>query len=122
MVVGAGPAGLATARELRRLGARPRVLERGPDLAHTWNNLYDSLTLHTGKHMSSLPGLRFGRDTPLFPGRDDFTAYLHRYARTFDIAPETAVTVVRAEPPGEGRPWRPRDNPTAPATRAAATR
>lgn len=106
MVVGAGPAGLATARELRRLGLPPRILERGPTLAHTWTRLYDSLTLHTGKHMSALPGLRFDRHVPLFPTRDDFLDYLRRYARTFDIEPETSTPVTRADPPDAIGPWR----------------
>src|SRR5690606_13339531 len=83
VVVGAGPAGLATTRELLRLGIRPRLLERGPALANTWVKLYDSLTLHTGKHMSALPGLRLPRDTPLFPTRDHFVEYLRRYATRF---------------------------------------
>lgn len=106
VVVGAGPAGLATTRELLRLGIRPRLLERGPALANTWVKLYDSLTLHTGKHMSALPGLRLPRDTPLFPTRDHFVEYLRRYATRFGIEPETDTPVLRAEPPEEGGPWR----------------
>lgn len=106
VVVGAGPAGLAVSRELRRLGIAPRILERGPVLAHTWTQLYDSLTLHTGKHMSALPGLRFGRETPLFPTRDDFLAYLRRYAARFQLEPETGTAVLRADPPADGGPWR----------------
>jgi putative flavoprotein involved in K+ transport len=106
VVVGAGPAGLATARELKRVGLAPRILERGPGLATTWVNLYDSLTLHTGKHMSALPGLRLRRGTPLFPTRDDFVDYLRRYADAFDLRPETKTPVTRAEPPTNGAPWR----------------
>jgi len=106
VVVGAGPAGLATARELQKRGIRPRVLERGPALAHTWVNLYDSLTLHTGKHLSTLPGLRFHRSTPLFPTRDHFIDYLQRYARTFDVPVETDSMVERATPPTNGGRWR----------------
>jgi thioredoxin reductase len=106
VVVGAGPAGLDTARELRRLGFEPRLLERGSELGHTWANLYDSLTLHTGKHMSTLPGLGFGRGTPLFPRRGDFLDYLRRYARTFGLSPETDTPVLRAVAPTGGEPWR----------------
>jgi thioredoxin reductase len=106
VVVGAGPAGLATARELQKRGIRPRLLERGPALAHTWVNLYDSLTLHTGKHLSTLPGMRFERSTPLFPKRDHFVAYLRRYAVTFGIAVEPDSAVERATPPMNGGRWR----------------
>ena len=80
IVVGAGPAGLATSRELTRAGVDHCVLERGDQVGHTWANLYDSLVLHTGRHLSALPGLAFPSGTPLFPPRRDFLDYLHRYA------------------------------------------
>ncbi len=75
VVIGAGPAGLATSRELGRRGVAHVVLERGDRIGYTWANLYDSLVLHTGKHMSALPGLRFPESTPLFPTRRDFVEY-----------------------------------------------
>ncbi len=83
VVIGAGPAGLATSAQLRQRGVEHRVLERGSSVGHSWRNLYDSLTLHTGKHLSALPGLRFDRAVPLFAPRNDFVDYLERYARTF---------------------------------------
>ena len=97
IVIGAGPAGLATSRELARRTVRHVVLERGDRLGHTWANLYDSLVLHTGKHLSSLPGLAFSRETPLFPARRDFLDYLDRYAATFGLPIETGADVTRVE-------------------------
>ena len=91
IVVGAGPAGLATSRELARAGVEHRVLERGDQVGYTWANLYDSLVLHTGRHLSALPGLAFPSGTPLFPPRRDFLDYLHRYASTFSLPIETVV-------------------------------
>jgi NADPH-dependent 2,4-dienoyl-CoA reductase/sulfur reductase-like enzyme len=85
VVIGAGPAGLATSRELAREKVDHVVLERGNSVGHTWANLYDSLVLHTGKHLSSLPGMRFPRETPLFPSRIAFLDYLHRYAAEFRL-------------------------------------
>lgn len=105
VIVGAGPAGLATARELIVRGITPRVLERAGQHGHTWRNLYDSLTLHTGKHMSALPGLRFPRRTPLFPSRADFCAYLDDYARRFHLPVETGADVIRVERGTGARPW-----------------
>jgi len=100
VVIGAGPAGLATSRELGRRGIDHVVLERGEALGHTWAHLYDSLVLHTGKHLSSLPGLPFPRTTRLFPSRHDFLHYLHEYARRFDLPVRTHAdveTVKRAD-------------------------
>jgi len=97
IVVGAGPAGLATSRELTRAGVDHCVLERGDQVGHTWAHLYDSLVLHTGKHLSALPGLAFPSATPLFPPRRDFLDYLHRYAGTFRLPIETSADVTRIE-------------------------
>ena len=94
MVIGAGPAGLATSRELTRAGLEHVVLERGEQVGETWANLYDSLVLHTARRLSALPGLAFPPSTPLFPGRNDFLQYLHRYAETFRVPVSTRTKVM----------------------------
>jgi cation diffusion facilitator CzcD-associated flavoprotein CzcO len=102
VVVGGGPAGLATSRELRRRRIAHVVLERGEAAGHCWMHLYDSLTLHTGKHLSTLPGMSFGRAVPIFPSRRDFVAYLHRYVEVFELPMETgrAVSAIERGPTG----------------------
>jgi cation diffusion facilitator CzcD-associated flavoprotein CzcO len=95
VVVGGGPAGLATSQQLRQHGVPYRVLERGDTVGYTWANLYESLTLHTGKHMSSLPGMPFPRSAPLFVSRQDFLEYLRSYAARFELAIETGCEVQR---------------------------
>jgi hypothetical protein len=97
IVIGGGPAGLATSRELSRRGIDHVVLERGPALGHTWANLYDSLILHTGKHLSALPGLPFPRPTELFPSRGAFLDYLHDYACRFHLPVRTESDVETVE-------------------------
>lgn len=84
LVIGAGPAGLATSQQLQSRGIDHVVFERG-SVGESWAHVYDSLTLHTGKHMSSLPGLRFPASTPLFLSKDDFLEYLHRYRSEFEL-------------------------------------
>jgi cation diffusion facilitator CzcD-associated flavoprotein CzcO len=93
LVVGAGPAGLATSRELSRAGVQHVVLERGGQIGQTWANLYDNLVLHTARRFSALPGLAFPSSTPRFPSRRDFLAYLHQYADTFRVPVETHAEV-----------------------------
>jgi len=97
VIVGGGPAGLATSAELRRRRVEHVVLERGDAAGHTWMNLYDSLTLHTGKHLSTLPGMSFDRRVPIFPSRRDFVAYLHRYVEVFELPIETGKMVTAVE-------------------------
>lgn len=104
IVIGAGPAGLATSWALGERGVDHVVLERGSAVGEAWRGLYDSLRLHTGKHMSALPGLPFPAATPLFPSRSDFVGYLERYAETFRLPVETGCAVARVEPAGDA--WR----------------
>ena len=91
MVVGGGPAGLAVSQQLGARGLSSVVLERGERAGWTWRHLYDSLRLHTGKHLSSLPGMPFPRRTPLFPSRLEFVAYLESYAARFRLPVRTGV-------------------------------
>lgn len=102
MVVGAGPAGLAVSQELKRRGISHRVLERGGTVGYTWANLYDSLVLHTGKWMSSLPGLPFPPHYPTFVSRADFLAYLVNYRDRFDLPVETGRPVSDLERTADG--------------------
>jgi indole-3-pyruvate monooxygenase len=104
LIVGAGPAGLATAACLRRRNIDALVLEAGPSLADAWRRHYDRLHLHTVKQQSQLPGLAFAEDLPRYPSRADFLAYLEAYAASFAIAPRTgeAVRRVRAADGGTG--------------------
>src|SRR5687767_3224337 len=99
LVIGAGPAGLASSRALTLTGARHLVLERGSRPGQTWADLYDSLVLHTARPLSALPGLPFAKGTGLFPKRQDFVAYLEQYATRFAVPLRThaLVTDLRRE-------------------------
>lgn len=101
VVIGGGPAGLATSAELRRRRIEHVVLERGDAAGYTWMNLYDSLTLHTGKHLSTLPRMSFDRRVPIFPSRRDFVAYLHRYVEVMELPIETGWPVTNLERDGD---------------------
>jgi cation diffusion facilitator CzcD-associated flavoprotein CzcO len=93
IVIGAGPAGLATSQQLKERGIEHLVLERGASVAESWGRVYDSLTLHTGKHMSALPGMRFERADPLFVPRATFLGYLNRYRERFTLPVQTGCEV-----------------------------
>ncbi|HET9980721.1 MAG TPA: NAD(P)-binding protein, partial [Ktedonobacterales bacterium] len=55
LIVGAGPAGLATAACLTRRKIPYRLFEAGDMPANTWRRLYDRLHLHTVRALSGLP-------------------------------------------------------------------
>lgn len=85
LIIGAGPAGLATSFELARAGVSHVVLERGPEVGHSWAHYYDSLVLHTTRSLSTMPGLSFPPGTGTFPTRRDMVAYLRTYASSFEL-------------------------------------
>jgi len=81
VVVGAGPAGLASAAELGRRGITATVLERSDAIASSWRGRYDRLRLNSSRPFSKLPRGRWLRGTPMFPSRDEMVSYLEGYAR-----------------------------------------
>jgi len=101
LIVGAGPAGLATAACLARRGVDALVLEAGPSLANSWRHHYDRLRLHTVKQQSQLPGFPFPKTLPRYPSRADVIDYLEAYAAHFGIAPRTGEPVRRVSADGD---------------------
>jgi cation diffusion facilitator CzcD-associated flavoprotein CzcO len=95
LIVGAGPAGLASAACLKQRGIDPLVLEAGASLANSWRHHYDRLRLHTVKQQSHLPGMPFAEELPRYPTRADVVAYLEAYAARFGITPRTSEAVRR---------------------------
>ena len=102
VVIGAGPAGLASAAELRRRGVPAVVLERGDGIASSWRGRYDRLRLNSSRWFSRLPGGRYARGTGIFPSRDEVVAYLEGYARDNALDVRLNTHVDRIDPQGQG--------------------
>jgi putative flavoprotein involved in K+ transport len=81
VVIGAGPAGLATAAQLQRRGVPVLLLERAGAVGAAWRGRYDRLRLNSSRPFSKLPGAGYPRGTGMFPSRDQVVAYLEDYAR-----------------------------------------
>ncbi len=97
LIVGAGPAGLASAAELGRRGISALVLERGEFVATSWRGRYDRLRLNTSRWMSNLPHARYSRTAGLFPSRDHVVGYLEDYAAHNSIEIRTGTIVERVD-------------------------
>jgi putative flavoprotein involved in K+ transport len=100
VIIGAGPAGLATAGALRRAGIRAVVLERAPELGASWRNHYDRLHLHTVRWLSGLPGLPIPAQEGRWVSRDGVVRYLERYAAHHLIEIRTGAPVSSIERAG----------------------
>lgn len=103
VVVGAGPAGLATAARLRARGAEVILLDREAAVGSNWRRRYDGLRLNTVRWLSHLPGRRIPGRMGRWVGRDDFVEYLETYAAHHRLTLEPNVEVLRIDP---GKRWR----------------
>jgi putative flavoprotein involved in K+ transport len=93
LIIGAGQAGLSLSHHLTRAGHAHAVLERGR-IGERWRSeRWDSLTLLTPGWLSRLDGSEPHPDPDAFLGREDFVAYLDRYARSFDAPVHEHVAV-----------------------------
>lgn len=102
LVVGAGPAGLATAACLRRRGVEPLVVDRGSAVGESWRRRYDRLHLHTPRMQSALPGMRIPRRYGRWVTKDDMAAYLREYADRAGVKPQFGTEVRRLVRDGDG--------------------
>ena len=104
IIVGAGPAGLATAAALRSRGLNAAILEKSDVVGAVWRRHYDRLHLHTDRAHSGLPGLPIPKAYGRYPSRAQVVEYLEHYTARFDLKPifNAPVHVVRRE----GRGWR----------------
>jgi putative flavoprotein involved in K+ transport len=109
VIVGGGPAGLATAAAVRRRGVHAVVLEEQTDPCGfgSWDKHFSGLTITTQKRWCNLPG--FAMDDRDFPGETiDATAYrryLRMYAERFDISILRGHKVDQVVRGGETAPW-----------------
>ena len=102
IVIGAGPAGLATSRCLTAHGVDHVVLERG-QLAQSWRSeRWDSLRLLTPSWMNRLPGDDAPTDPDGFLTAGELVARLDRYSQKIapPILEHTTVNALRRSPTG----------------------
>jgi cation diffusion facilitator CzcD-associated flavoprotein CzcO len=103
-IIGAGPAGLAAARQLKARGLNVVIFEKAETVGSVWRRHYDRLHLHTARAYSGLPGMAIPSAYGRYPSRAQFVDYLESYAAGFELRPRfnTPVSAVRRE----GQGWR----------------
>jgi hypothetical protein len=106
-IVGAGVAGLTTAKVLCEAGHEVVVYDKAPDVGGVWsrNRRYPGLTTQSPKAQYSLSDFPMPRDYPEWPTGAQIQAYLASYASHFGLDPvlRLSTEVTSAEPvPGGG--------------------
>jgi putative flavoprotein involved in K+ transport len=101
VVIGAGPAGLAVARELdHQHGIKALVLDRAAAPAISWRTRYDSFRLNTTGFLSHLPGQRIPLNAGRWPTKEDMVRYFDRYVQRQNIALRLGCEVHRVDRAG----------------------
>lgn len=99
LIVGAGPAGLATAACLRRAGVPFRLVDRQGLPGGAYRHLYPRIELSSPARYTGLPGLAPPEDP--YVTVEGYRAYLERYAAHHRLEVET-LAVERLERAGGG--------------------
>lgn len=104
LVIGAGPAGIASAYALEQAAISYQVVDRAEIIGSTWHSLYPSLKLNTTRFYSHLPGKRFPLPYGIFPGGQQYHQYLLDYVQEHNFNIQLGVEVYRVAP--EAHLWR----------------
>ena len=105
-IVGAGFAGVASAKVLRQLGHHVTVFEKTADVGGVWSatRRYPGLRTQNDKGTYSLSDLPMPRDYPEWPSGQQVQAYLEEYVARFGLAScirlRTEVTWATPSPGG----------------------
>jgi cation diffusion facilitator CzcD-associated flavoprotein CzcO len=105
-IIGAGVAGLATAKVLKQAGHEVVVYDKTPDVGGVWSRTrrYPGLTTQSPAAQYSLSDFPMPRDYPEWPTGTQVQAYLASYATHFGLDPDlrlsTGVTAAVPVPDG----------------------
>ncbi|NGN93459.1 NAD(P)/FAD-dependent oxidoreductase [Nocardioides sp. KC13] len=107
-VIGAGFAGIASAKVLTQLGHDITVFEKTPDVGGVWSRTrrYPGLTTQNNKDSYTLSDLRMPKVFPEWLSGEQVQSYLEMYVEKFDLAPMIRLsTEVRSAQPAGGGGW-----------------
>ena len=96
-VIGGGPAGIATTKELLERGFDVVVLEQAHDLGGQWltgtvhSGVWPGMRANTSGAMTRLSSRPTPADWPLFPSAEQVGAELRAYAAASGVAPRTRL-------------------------------
>jgi dimethylaniline monooxygenase (N-oxide forming) len=92
-IIGAGPAGLVTARYLKSEGFTPVLFDRARSLGGQWSadprssGVWPSMRTNTTRILTAFSDVPHAAGTHVYPRNQDVLAYLSRYADTHGLTP-----------------------------------
>ncbi|MFJ4783843.1 flavin-containing monooxygenase [Streptomyces sp. NPDC088794] len=105
-IIGAGVAGLVTAKVLTQAGHRIDVFEKAPDVGGVWSRTrrYPGVTTQSPKAQYSFSDFPMPADFPEWPDGAQVQSYLADYTAHFGLEPALRLSteVISAEPTDEG--------------------
>jgi dimethylaniline monooxygenase (N-oxide forming) len=108
-IIGAGFAGLSTAKVLRAFGFEVTVFEKEPDVGGVWaaSRRYPGLTTQNPRTTYALSDFPMPAHYPEWPSGQQVQAYLHAYAEHFGLIPHLrmSTTVESAVQDEEAGVW-----------------
>lgn len=86
-IIGAGVAGIASAKILQQFGHEVTVYEKTPDIGGVWSKTrrYPQLTTQNDKGTYQFSEMSFPKECPEWPTSEDVQQYLEDYASKFDV-------------------------------------
>ena len=119
-IIGAGFAGLTTARHLRDFGHQVTVFEKVHDVGGVWSTtrLYPGVSTQNGKDTYCLSDYPMPKHYPEWPSGQQVQDYLNAYAEQFNLKPliRLSTPVTRATQSADGRwsvTYAPKEQPEA---------
>ncbi|MFE7439638.1 flavin-containing monooxygenase [Streptomyces chartreusis] len=105
-IIGAGIAGLTTAKVLKQAGHDVVVFDKAPDVGGVWSRTrrYPGVSTQSPKAQYSLSDFPMPKDYPEWPSGPQVQAYLESYAAHFGLLPHLRMCteVTRARPTEDG--------------------
>jgi cation diffusion facilitator CzcD-associated flavoprotein CzcO len=105
-IIGAGVAGLVTAKVLTQAGHNVSLFEKAPDVGGVWSRTrrYPGLTTQSPRDQYALSDFPMPREYPQWPTGAQVQAYLEAYAAHFNVLPQVrlSTSVMSIEPAGNG--------------------
>ncbi|SPO06833.1 related to flavin-binding monooxygenase [Cephalotrichum gorgonifer] len=105
IIVGAGQSGLGVAAHLKHLGVSCLIIERGPAVAYSWRQRYETVKTHTIMNGDHLPFMKYPSNWPASQDKSHILRWMDNYATIMGIEVQLNTTATKADYDTATRKW-----------------